>query len=95
MSISEMINLYEITTGSCVDYQNGVYTISDFYVDETIDEQDFEAWITYQLTEELKAQDFTAVDDISGEKLSAEFITCKSAVIADYDYDNNVAYIAM
>ena len=88
-----MIDIYEATTDGIIEKSGDVYALETLYEVRFYTESEMKDFLVYQITEMVKANDFIAIDDISGERLTAEFIECSTARMAAYESDK--VYIAM
>ena len=93
MTIENMIDIYEATTDGIIEKSGDVYALETLYEVRFYTESEMKDFLVYQITEMVKANDFIAIDDISGERLTAEFIECSTARMAAYESDK--VYIAM
>lgn len=93
MTIENMIDIYEATTDGIIKKSGDWYKLETLSDTEIYSETSIKNFLKYQITEMVKANDFIAIDDISGERLTAEFIECSTARMAAYESDK--VYIAM
>lgn len=93
MTIENMIDIYEATTDGIIEKSGNVYALETLYEVRFYTESEMKDFLKYQIAEMIKANDFIAIDDISGERLTAEFIECSTARMAAYESDK--VYIAM
>ena len=93
MTIENMIDIYEATTDGIIEKSGDIYALETIYEVRFYTKSEIKDFLKYQITEMVKAKDFIAVDDISGEKLTAEFVECNTARMTAYESDK--VYIAM
>ena len=79
MTIEKMIDIYEATTDGIIEKSGDIYALDTIYEVRFYTESEIKDFLVYQITEMVKAKDFIAIDDISGEELTAEFIECSTA----------------